>query len=432
MKKYIFALCCFCSAVNFAQTGSWKNYSTEGEVLARHENAMAKVGNKIVLIGGRGNKPLNILDLETNEWTNGAQPPFEIHHLQAVSLDGLIYVLGAFTGGWPFETPLSHVFIYDISNDIWITGPEIPENRRRGAAGVAVFEDKIYLVNGIINGHTSGWVNWLDEFDPYTGEWKILPNAPVARDHFHAAVINKKLYVAGGRRSGSVEGNGFAGTVSETNVYDFNSQKWEILPNIPTPRAGATTAVLNDKLIILGGESDLQEKAHGEIELYDPSSKNWKNLPILGTGRHGTQAVTIQNNILIGAGSENRGGGPELTSFEIYSAEKNPVLQSDSLQVGEIVPSLQKLNFLKTGDTQYFTLKNSSKNLAIPITYLQTNRPENFKVETPGRLPLILAPGTSIDIQITEKADTLLRKNAVLFIKPAGAQAPLEIELITQ
>ena len=38
-------------------------------------------------------------------------------------------------------------------------------------------------------GHAGGFVNWLDEYNPTTGEWKSLPDAPHARDHFHAAVV---------------------------------------------------------------------------------------------------------------------------------------------------------------------------------------------------------------------------------------------------
>ena len=432
MKNILLLSLLFVSTVAQAQTHSWKNFEAAGEVLARHENAMAKVGNKIILIGGRGNKPLNILDLNTNQWTNGAQPPFEIHHLQAVTLDGLLYVVGAFTGGWPNETPLSHILIYDVEQDLWIIGPEIPENRRRGAAGVAVYKDKIYLVNGIINGHTSGWVNWLDEFDPYTGKWKILPNSPVARDHFHAAVIEDKLYVAGGRRSGSVEGKGFAGTVKQTNVYNFETKEWEILPNIPTPRAGSTVAVLDDNLVILGGESDVQEKAHNEVEMLEIASKKWKDLPPLETGRHGTQAVIFDDHILIGAGSGNRGGGPELTSFEIYSAEENAEFNMNPLQHSQLVSSADHLTFTKNKPTQVISIENKGDDKAIAITYLQTDRPRDFSIETPFQLPLILAPGATMQLEISAKGDMSGKNPASLFIKPAGEKAPLEIDLVME
>ncbi len=88
-----------------------------------------------------------------------------------------------------------------------------------------MYDGKIYVVCGIINGHTSGWVSWLDEFDPKTNEWRTLPNAPRSRDHLHVAVVDDKLVVAGGRRSG-YGGGGFETTVEQTNVYDFDTREW--------------------------------------------------------------------------------------------------------------------------------------------------------------------------------------------------------------
>lgn len=37
-------------------------------------------------------------------------------------------------------------------------GPVIPEGRRRGGAGVVLFNDKIYIAYGIEYGHTSGTI----------------------------------------------------------------------------------------------------------------------------------------------------------------------------------------------------------------------------------------------------------------------------------
>ena len=141
------------------QSHSWKPLGAEGSAEKRHENAFVRAGDKFILIGGRGQKKTDIYDTQNRKWSKAAQPPMEVHHVQAVSLDGLVYLLGGFTGGWPYETPLTHVLIYDPLQDVWQIGPKIPEDRRRGAAGVAVRGDKIYMINGIINGHTSGWVN---------------------------------------------------------------------------------------------------------------------------------------------------------------------------------------------------------------------------------------------------------------------------------
>ena len=43
------------------------------------------------------------------------------------------------------------------------------------------------------DGHTDGHVAWFDAFDPATGEWTRLPDAPRPRDHFQAAIVDGRL-----------------------------------------------------------------------------------------------------------------------------------------------------------------------------------------------------------------------------------------------
>lgn len=296
-----------------ATAPQWRQQSDAFRPTARHENGFVAVAGRLILLGGRGERPLEIYDPASGRWTKGAAPPFEIHHLQGVEFGGKLVVLGALTGKFPEESPVPHVLIYDPAADRWSKGPEIPPHRRRGASGVAVHDGIIYLVGGNRRGHMSGYVAWLDAFDPATGRWTELPDAPHARDHFHAAVIDGKLYAAGGRRSAHDLGNALAQTVGEVDVYDFKAKRWSTLPApLPTQRAGTASAVIDGKLAVMGGESMMHEHAHREVEAWDPKSARWQTLPALPVGRHGTQAATLDGKVYLAAGSGNRGGGPEL------------------------------------------------------------------------------------------------------------------------
>jgi N-acetylneuraminic acid mutarotase len=290
------------------------------QLTARHENSYVKVGDKFYLLGGRGQKPVEVFDPATGSWTKGPMPPFEMHHFQAIEVDRKLYVVGAMTGRYPTEPPVPAIHIYDPGTNAWLEGPEIPADRRRGGAGAVVHEGRIYLVAGITNGHTDGHVAWFDVFDPKTGQWRKLPDAPRARDHFHAAVIDGKLYAAGGRRSSFATGQTFALTVPEVDVYDFRTGQWTTLPpaaNLPTPRAGSTVAVIDGKLLVIGGESGSQATAHSEVESYDPATGVWTSLPPLALGRHATQAVVHEGAVYLAAGSRSRGAN-EIDSQEIY------------------------------------------------------------------------------------------------------------------
>lgn len=299
--------------------GGWTTVRTEGEPAARHENAFVEVDGKFYLIGGRGDRPVDIYDPSTNAWSRGAAPPLEIHHFQAASYDGKIYVVGAWTGGFPDERGIESVLIYDPEQDAWSTGPEIPADRRRGGAGAVAYHDHIYVVAGNDGGHGphATAVDWLDRFDPHSGAWETLNPAPRGRDHFHAAVIGDKLYAVGGRDSG-VEGF-IDSTIAAVDVYDFEAQSWSTLDDasLPTERAGSSTAAIGNNVIITGGEGFGQ--TWGETEALDTETGEWTLVGRLNEPRHGTQAIVYDGKIWIAAGSGDQGGGPELTSMEVFS-----------------------------------------------------------------------------------------------------------------
>ncbi len=302
-----------------AEKKEWTTIDADNGPAARHENAFTEVDGKFYLVGGRGDRPVDIYDPQTESWSKGQAPPLEMNHFQAVSFDGKLYVIGALTGGFPDEKPIPNIYIYDPATDKWTKGPEIPEGRRRGAAGAFAYNDKLYLVNGIQNGHTDGYVSWLDEYDPATDTWTKLPDAPHQRDHVQAVVADNKIFVAGGRTTSNATGQTLELTVPEVDVYDFGSGEWSTWENdIPTMRAGTTSIHHGDQIIVIGGESGAMESAHPQAEALNINTGEWESLPELNQGRHGTQAIVFEDKIYIAAGSGNRGGGPELTSMEIY------------------------------------------------------------------------------------------------------------------
>ena len=298
----------------------WESLKPASDCTNRHENALTSIKEKLVLVGGRGIKPVESFDLKTKMWIKHVDTPLEMHHFQAITFKDEVWVLGAFTGGYPHETPIPDIYIFNVEKNEWRVGPEIPSDRRRGAAGAFVYNDKVYLVCGIQDGHWDGHVGWLDEYDPSTNKWRRLPDAPHQRDHVMAVVIDDKAYVAGGRKSTARIGQVLNLTEAAVDVYDFKTNRWTTLPeaaNIPTKRAGSASVVLGKKMLVIGGESGEQVPAHSEVEAFNTKTQKWETLPSLNQGRHGTGAVNVNGRIYIVAGSGNRGGGPELSSIEV-------------------------------------------------------------------------------------------------------------------
>lgn len=319
MKKLI--LCFFLGTTIQLSAQTWSTVTSSNESTARSENSLAAIGDKIYLFGGRGMKPLEVFDTKTNTWEKKGDLPLEIHHFQAVVFNKEIYVLGALSGPFPHETPIPNIYIYNPERDEWRKGDEIP--RKRGAAASFVYKNKIYMVNGILDGHWDGHVAWFDEYDPATGDWRQLPDSPHARDHVSAGVVKNKIVIAAGRRSSHKTGEVMSLTVPFTDIYDFKTNAWSTVDNanIPTMRAGPGVVTMGEKVLFMGGEAMDQVPAHNEVEAFNTKTMKWVTLPHLLQGRHGTSAVKVGNKVYISSGVANRGGNPELNTMECFGCK---------------------------------------------------------------------------------------------------------------
>lgn len=321
----IISIFCFFLAACAAPTDTpapvweWETIATTSEPTARHEASLVAYKDKLYLLGGRRINPVEVYDPATNGWEKRSNTPIELHHFQAVALGDAIYLIGAMTGQWPNETPVDRVIAYYPEQDRFEYLHEIPEARRRGGAGAAIHNGKIYLAGGITNGHMDGSQPWLDVYDPSTGDWQALSDAQHARDHFNAVVADNKLYAFAGRRSRHRTGDSFELTTLYGNVFDLKSNTWLAVGEahaIPTPRAGNMAIAWGNEIVIGGGESGTQIEAHNEVEAFDIISETWRAWPNLQRGRHGSGFAIIDNYLYTASGSGNRGGEPELTTLE--------------------------------------------------------------------------------------------------------------------
>ena len=300
----------------------WSTVQVTEAPTPRHEAAMVAIGGKAYLMGGRGVKPVEEFDPAARTWRRLGPTPMEMHHFQPVAYEGRILVMTAMTGKYPKETPLETLYVYDPTADTWEQGPEIPTSRRRGGAGTVVYRGKIYLACGIIDGHTSGTVAWFDEFDPRTGEWQQLPDAPHARDHFSAVVSDDRLYLIGGRNTSYHEPDNFTAffgrVVPEVDMYDFATEQWSTLAaKLPIGTAAGGLIAMDRSIYYFGGET-AQDLAHAETQRLDLDTGEWSMVAPLVRGRHGGGAALLNGAIYFATGSGGRGGGPELATTEVF------------------------------------------------------------------------------------------------------------------
>ncbi|OWY20548.1 choice-of-anchor D domain [Sphingobacteriales bacterium UPWRP_1] len=421
--------------------GVWQTVNCNGfpsctsQLTPRRDNGFVQSGNQFILLGGRGSSlPVNRYSPATNVWSNGAAPPVEMHHFQAVEMNGLIYAPCAFTGNYPNETPLADVYYYDPVSNAWGISTQVPQGRRRGAAGAVAYNGKIYVVGGITNGHVSGWVPWFDSYNPATNTWTVLPDAPRARTHFNAIVKDNKLYVIGGHLTGA-PGTATA-PVAEVDVYDFASNSWSTLPpsaNLPTPRWGTVAGTLGNEIMIIGGQSPTAANANTRTEALDVYTNTWRTLSPMLEGRHGTQAITSGNVIYVATGSSNAAetaNNGKLESFSLFNA----VLPGGTATVKgnfSASPASVSFGYVATGAsvTQTISLINASGNQALVINSLTVSGSTAFSVSASNTLPLVIAPGQQVAVLVVFAPAATGTHNATLTVNNTGTTAALTIPL---
>ena len=283
----------------------------------RHETAMVEVAGRLYLMGGRGVRPVEEYDPVTGKWTNLGLPPLSMHHFQPLEFGGQVWVVSAFEGNYPNETPVANIHIFDPTSASWSLGAPMPAARNRGSAGTALYQGKFYLVGGNTLGHNGGAVAWFDVFDPLTNSWTTLQSAPHARDHFQAIVVGNKLVAAAGRETDLPVP--FDRTVAAVDVFDFGTNQWATIANdIPTERAGTMAVGRGQYVVVCGGESASQIPGHSEVEALDLLTGEWLQLPGLAQGRHSGGIGMHSSRVYVAAGSGNQGGSPELNTLEVF------------------------------------------------------------------------------------------------------------------
>ena len=299
-----------------------------------------------------------------------------------------------------------------------------------------VHEDKIYVIAGIINGHIDGWVKWVDEFDPVTGTWTTLTDAPRARDHFMAAVQNGKIYVAGGRKSfynTTTKKFDFSQTIAEVDVYDIKTGIWSAMANnIPTKRAGAPVGILGGELLVMGGES-AQKPAHSQTEALNLSTGTWRKVKDMITPRHATQAIVNNGGVFLAAGSQKQGAS-EVDAHEafFFADQKDPA--GTPISKSTLEPSATTIDFgaaqVGVTATQTLTLANKGTGLGIVIEKIALTGNAAFSLSEAPSGYMLLRPGAELPLDIVLEQQSGPEKNATLTVYYSGANSPLTIPIV--
>jgi N-acetylneuraminic acid mutarotase len=303
------------AAISLHECKGWINFAPLARG-PRKEGGVAAIDGDIYVLGGHstatahGVEVLNwveVFNVGKNSWRNASNLPEPLTHLNAIGLNGRLYVLGAMDVALPFWNGTAKSWEYDPITDKWSDLPPLPDVAR-GASAVASYENTIYVVGGSttlsLTGDGAVSTAAVSAFNTETREWTILPDLPEARDHFGGAAIDGILYVSGGRRNGAEH------VFDNTYALDLKAKTpvWVTKAKMPTPRGGQLTSAVGNIIYTFGGESTAAVSGdalgiYNQTEAYDTANDAWHKLEPMPLPRHGTGAVAVGNcNFIPGGG----------------------------------------------------------------------------------------------------------------------------------
>lgn len=201
---------------------------------------------------------LQTVSAETVEWKERADLPEPRVGASSGVVDGKIYVIGG--GTVKSATYGNQTFVYDHKTNEWTRKADMPTER--GGAATVTVDGKIYVMGGRSN---DGVVKTVEVYDPKKDTWEKSDDLPfekkVSPYSIYAEAIGEKIYVV------AYENSRYATTYS----YDLETKKWEKKQNLNYEVTGASTAVIDNKLYILGGTHYSPQRVY----FYDPENDRW-------------------------------------------------------------------------------------------------------------------------------------------------------------
>jgi N-acetylneuraminic acid mutarotase len=273
-----------------ARSDRWTALTAAG--LERTEVAAARVGRHVYVVGGferasgATTPAVERYDIRRDRWRRVRPMPLALNHATAAAHRGRVYVHGGYRGARDLSRPTGALLEYDPRRNRWRRLRSSPTPR--AAHALAVVDRRLYAAGGA---NDSGSLRSLEIYDFARRRWLRGPSFPgPARNHTAGVSSGGRFYVLAGRD---------AGNLAAAERYDPRRREWEELPNMRTARGGIASVRLSDGRIVVFGGEDLGPGGQtiAEVELFDPRRRRWRRLPDLRTPRHGLGGAALGDRV---------------------------------------------------------------------------------------------------------------------------------------
>ena len=215
-----------------------------------------------------------------DSWATLAPMPTARSMLGVVVVDGKIYAIGGVSGT---QNILGANEVYDPEANTWSSKTPMPTPRY--SFGIAVFQNKIYCIGGATTIKSDGYVTNINEvYDPSTDTWENRTSMPNPRSDLKANTIDNKIYLIGGQGRPDPRMFIVKNYTSLNEVYDPATDSWTTKTPIPNATANYASAMVDDKIYVMGGEGRSGSGILYLNQVYDAKTDAWSlAAPVPGT-----------------------------------------------------------------------------------------------------------------------------------------------------
>lgn len=171
----------------------------------------------------------------------------------------------------------------------------------------AVLDGKIYVAGGIL-GTAPGYTDLFEVYDAQADRWHKLASLPEGRHHIALAAAGGKIYGIGG----------FSGAIPDWRahasvfVYDPRLDRWSSGPALPQARAEGVVAAIGDRIYFIGGRIPTSAEARhisehadtARAEMLDIRSGRWQRIADAPSARNSAAGAVIDGKIYVVGGRQ--------------------------------------------------------------------------------------------------------------------------------
>ena len=157
------------------------------------------------------------------------------------------------------------------------TKPELRLQTGRYGHAVVAADHKLYVVGG---SGPKGFLGDIEVLDPRTGRTETLAAGLIPRRYHSAVLVGRRIYVVGGESA--------MGPEPAVEIFDLKTKRATRGMPMPIPRRLSKAAYLDGRIYVVGGQDPrnrCEETGTGIVEAYDVAKNKWQPVPDLPTPR---------------------------------------------------------------------------------------------------------------------------------------------------